>query len=287
MSGSALGVRCVGGRLPGFGLSLGVTATWVGLLVVLPLAALVARSVGAGWAVFAEVLTSERALAALGLSFGAATVAATANVLLGTLVAWVLVRYEFPGRGVLDALVDLPFAMPTAVSGLALTAVYASDGWLGRWLSAAGVEVAYTRLGVVVALMFIGLPFVVRSVQPALSEVERELEEAAMSLGASRFQTLWRVVRPVVMPAMLTGFGMALARGLGEYGSVVFIAGNVPGETEIAPLLIMMRLESFDDAGAVVLAVVMLAASVVLMAGVHVLQARSEAWLSGGNGGVR
>ncbi|MFN4244374.1 MAG: sulfate ABC transporter permease subunit CysT [Tepidisphaerales bacterium] len=273
--------------MPGFGLSLGVTATWVGLLVVLPLAALVARSVGAGWAVFAEVLTSERALAALGLSFGAATVAATANVLLGTLVAWVLVRYEFPGRGVLDALVDLPFAMPTAVSGLALTAVYASDGWLGRWLSAAGVEVAYTRLGVVVALMFIGLPFVVRSVQPALSEVERELEEAAMSLGASRFQTLWRVVRPVVMPAMLTGFGMALARGLGEYGSVVFIAGNVPGETEIAPLLIMMRLESFDDAGAVVLAVVMLAASVVLMAGVHVLQARSEAWLSGGNGGVR
>lgn len=287
MSGSALGVRCLGGRLPGFGLSLGVTATWVGLLVVLPLAALVARSVEAGWGVFAEVLTSERALAALGLSFGAATVAATANVVLGTLVAWVLVRYEFPGRGVLDALVDLPFAMPTAVSGLALTAVYASDGWLGRWLSAAGVEVAYTRLGVVVALMFIGLPFVVRSVQPALSEVERELEEAAMSLGASRFQTLWRVVRPVVMPAMLTGFGMALARGLGEYGSVVFIAGNVPGETEIAPLLIMMRLESFDDAGAVVLAVVMLAASVVLMAGVHVLQARSEAWLSGGKGGVR
>lgn len=287
MSGMAGWVRPAGGRLPGFGLTLGLTATWVGLLVVLPLAALALRSGQAGWAAFAEVLSSDRALSALGLSFAAATIAAGVNLVLGTVVAWVLVRYEFPGRGLLDALVDLPFAMPTAVSGLALTAVYAPDGWMGRWLAELGVEVAYTRLGVVVALMFIGLPFVVRAVQPALAEVEAELEEAAMSLGASRWQTIWRVVRPMVLPAMLTGFGMALARGLGEYGSVVFIAGNVPGETEIAPLLIMMRLEEFDDRGAVVLAVAMLLGSVLVMSGVHWLQSRSEAWLSGGRGGVR
>lgn len=274
-------------RLPGFGLTFGVTVTWVGLLVVLPVAALMLRAQQAGWGAFAEAVTSGRVLSALGLSFGAAMVAAVVNVVAGTVVAWVLVRYEFPGRGVLDALIDLPFAMPTAVSGIALTALYAPEGWVGRWLDGLGVEVAYTRLGVVLALVFIGLPFVVRSVQPALAELEVELEEAAMSLGASRWQTVWRVVRPGLMPAMLTGFGLALARGIGEYGSVVFIAGNLPGRTEIAPLLIMMRLEEFDYSGAVVLAVVMLVASVGLMAGVHVLQGQASARLSGGKGGAR
>lgn len=267
--------------LPGFGLTLGFALTYLSLIVLIPLGALLFRSVSAGPGAFVEVLGSERVRAALYLSFGASAVAATVNAFLGFLVAWVLVRYEFPGRGLIDAAVDLPFAMPTAVSGIALTAVFAPTGWIGQWLEPLGIKSAYSALGVAIALTFVSLPFVVRTVQPALADADAELEEAAASLGASRWQTFRRVVFPTVLPALLTGFTLALARSVGEYGSVVFIAGNKPNETEIAPLLIMMRLDEYDYVGATVIATVMLAVSFVLLLAINLLQGWSARRLGG------
>lgn len=258
--------------LPGFGPALGFTLLYLTLLVLLPLAMLVLRAAGLSWEQFWATVTAPRALAAYRLSFGAALVSSLLNIAWGLLVAWVLVRYDFPGRRVLDALVDLPFALPTAVTGIALTALYAPEGWVGRLLALAGVQAAFTPLGVVVALAFIGLPFVVRTVQPVLAALEPELEEAAATLGADRWQTFWRVVWPALVPALLTGFALACARTLGEYGSVVFIAGNLPLQTEIAPLLILIKLEQYDYPGAAALATVMLGASFLLLLVVHLLQ---------------
>jgi sulfate transport system permease protein len=258
--------------LPGFGLALGWTMTWLSLIVLLPLATLAwkASALGAGdlW----RLATSPRALASYRLTFGAAFAAATVNVVLGTIVAWVLVRYRFPGRWLVDAMVDLPFALPTAVSGLALTALLAPSGWIGGPLAELGITVVYRPIGISIALVFIGLPFVVRTVQPVLADLEPELEEAAAVLGASRWQTIVRVIAPEVAPAAITGFALAFARAIGEYGSVVFIAGNRPLETEITPLLIMSRLENYDYAGATALALVMLGFSFALLLAINVLQ---------------
>lgn len=264
------------GALPGFGLALGWTLTWLSLIVLVPLATLVWKSTDLGWAQFWALATSKRALASYRLTFGTALAAAVVNLLLGTVVAWVLVRYRFWGQGVVDALVDIPFALPTAVSGLAITAALAPRGWIGSVLADHGVRVVYTRYGITIALIFTGLPFVVRSVQPLLQQLEPELEEAATMLGASRWQTVTRVVLPAIAPAALTGFALALARGIGEYGSVVFIAGNRPMSTEITPLLIMTRLENYDYAGATALALVMLVVSFALLLGINLLQAWSR-----------
>ena len=264
------------GALPGFGLALGWTLTWLSLIVLVPLATLVWKSTDLGWARFWALATSKRAVASYQLTFGTALVAATVNLVLGTIVAWVLVRYRFWGKSVVDALVDIPFALPTAVSGLAITAALAPRGWIGSVLADHGVRVVYTRYGIAIALIFTGLPFVVRSVQPLLQQLEPELEEAATMLGASRWQTVTRVVLPAIAPAALTGFALALARGIGEYGSVVFIAGNRPMSTEITPLLIMTRLENYDYAGATALALVMLVASFALLSGINLLQAWSR-----------
>ena len=247
--------------LPGFGLSLGLGMAWLGVVVLLPLAALAVRAAGMGTQQWLHILSDARVQAALKLSFGAALVAAVLAALAGALVAWVLVRYRFPGRRLLDALVDLPFALPTAVAGIALTAIYAPTGWVGAGLAAHGIKMAYAVPGVVLALVFIGLPFAVRTLQPVLEMLGREPEEAAASLGASRFTTFWRVIVPELLPAWLTGFSLAFARGLGEYGSVIFIAGNLPYKTEIAPLLITIRLEEYDYNGAVAIAAVLLVAS--------------------------
>jgi sulfate transport system permease protein len=260
------------GVLPGFGLSTGFTVLYLGLMVLLPLSTLAFRASGATWEQALAVAASPRALASYRLSFGASLVAATANVLFGVLVAWVLARYRFPGRSLIDGIVDLPFALPTAVSGIALTAVYAPNGWIGRWLEPLGIKATFSPLGVVLALTFIGLPFVIRTVQPVLEDLDPELEEAAAVLGASRLQTFRRVILPAIVPAALTGFTLAFARALGEYGSVVFISGNMPAKTEIAPLLIMTRLEQFDYVGAAVIASVLLAASFVLLFAVNRLQ---------------
>ena len=262
--------------LPGFGLALGWTITWLSLIVLLPLALLVWRSSALGAGELWRLATSPRALASYRLTFGAAFAAATVNVVMGTIVAWVLVRYRFPGRWLVDALVDLPFALPTAVSGLALTTLLAPTGWLGKPLAALGITVVYTPVGIAIALVFIGLPFVVRTVQPVLADLEADLEEAAAVLGASRWQTITRVIVPAVAPAAITGFALAFARAIGEYGSVVFIAGNRPMETEITPLLIMTRLENYDYAGATALALVMLACSFVLLLVINVLQGWSR-----------
>ncbi len=264
------------GALPGFGLALGWTLTWLSLIVLVPLATLVWKSADLGWARFWTLATSKRALASYQLTFGTALAAALVNLLLGTVVAWVLVRYRFWGKSVVDALVDVPFALPTAVSGLAITAALAPRGWIGSVLADHGVRVVYTRYGIAIALIFTGLPFVVRSVQPLLQQLEPELEEAATMLGASRWQTVTRVVLPAIAPAALTGFALALARGIGEYGSVVFIAGNRPMSTEITPLLIMTRLENYDYAGATALALVMLVVSFALLLGINLLQAWSR-----------
>ena len=264
------------GALPGFGLALGWTLTWLSLIVLVPLATLVWKSTDLGWARFWALATSKRALASYQLTFGTALAAATVNLLLGTVVAWVLVRYRFWGKSVVDALVDIPFALPTAVSGLAITAALAPRGWIGSLLADHGVRVVYTRYGITIALIFTGLPFVVRSVQPLLQQLEPELEEAATMLGASRWQTVTRVVLPAIAPAALTGFALALARGIGEYGSGVFIAGNRPMSTEITPLLIMTRLENYDYAGATALALVMLGVSFALLFGINLLQAWSR-----------
>jgi sulfate/thiosulfate transport system permease protein len=258
--------------LPGFGLTMGFTLSYLSLIVLIPLAALLLKSAGAGSKPFWDALTEPRALASYRLSFGASTAAALVNAVFGLIVAWVLVRYSFPGKRVIDAIVDVPFALPTAVSGITLTALYAKNGWFGSWLEAHGIHVAYTPLGITIALVFIGLPFVVRTVQPAIADLEPELEEAAASLGANRWQTFWRVILPTILPALLAGFAMALARGLGEYGSVIFIASNKPMETEIAPLLIVSKLEQADPIGACAIAVVMLSVSFLMLLGINVLQ---------------
>ena len=260
--------------MPGFGLSLGITVAWLSLIVLVPLAGLLVKAGGLGVQGLWDIWTQPRVLAALRLSFATAVAAALFNVMLGTLVAWVFVRYQFAGKRVFDAMIDLPFALPTAVAGIALTALYGPNGWVGQWLEKLGIKVAYTPLGIVVALVFVGLPFVVRVVQPVLAEVERELEEAAASLGASRGQVVSRVVLPVLWPALLTGFGLAFARGVGEYGSVIFIAGNLTGFTEIAPLLITSRLDEYDVAGATAIALAMLLLSLLVLLLIHTLQAR-------------
>lgn len=260
--------------LPGFGLSLGVSVTLLTALVLLPLAALLLKSLHLSAAEWQALLQSERLQQALWVSFSTAAAAGVLSVLIGGLLAWVLVRYPFPGRRGVDALIDLPFALPTAVAGIALTALYSKDGWVGRWLEPLGLQVAYTTTGITLALLFIGLPFVVRTVQPVLGAVEAELEQAAATLGASRTQTVWRVIFPLVAPALLTGFALAFARGIGEYGSVIFIAGNMPYQTEIAPLLIVSSLEEYNYAAATAIAVIMLAVSFVLLLAINVLQRR-------------
>ena len=269
----------IGGRLrrrhsvlPGFGLAMGFTVLYLSLIVLLPLSAVVFKSATVSWAQFWATVSSPRVLASYRLSFGASFVGALINMVFGVLLAWVLVRYEFPGRRFADALVDLPFALPTAVAGIALTAVYSKEGWIGQYLEPLGIKAAFSPLGIMIALTFIGLPFVVRTVQPVLQNLEVELEEAAASLGATRWQTWRRVIFPILMPAVLTGFALAFGRALGEYGSVIFIAGNMPMKTEIAPLLIITKLEQYDYAGATGIALVMLAASFLLLLGINSLQ---------------
>ena len=244
--------------LPGFGLSMGVTLTWLSLIVLVPLAALVVRSLGKGPEFWWQTVTAPRVLASFRLSFGASLAAAGVDAVFGTLVAWVLVRYRFPGRRIVDALIDLPFALPTAVAGITLATIYAGNGWVGQYLEPLGVKIAFTRWGVFVALVFVGLPFIVRTVQPVLQDLDAEVEEAATSLGATRGQTFRRVLFPVLLPALLTGFTMAMARAVGEYGSVIFIAGNMPMLSEIAPLLIVIKLEQFDYVGAAAIGTAML-----------------------------
>jgi sulfate transport system permease protein len=258
--------------LPGFGLSLGFTVTYLGLIVLIPLSAAFWRTAGMSWADFVAAVWSERVVAAYKLTFAASLAAGLVNAVLGLIVAWVLVRYPFPGRRMVDALVDLPFALPTAVAGIALTTLYAPTGWVGQWLAPLGIKVAFSELGVFVALTFIGLPFVVRTLQPVLEELEPELEEASASLGANRWQTITRVILPEMLPPLITGFALAFARALGEYGSVVFISGNMPLRTEIVPLLIITKLEQYDYAGATALAVVMLIASFLLLLLINLLQ---------------
>jgi sulfate transport system permease protein len=266
--------------LPGFGLSLGYTVVYLSLILLIPLAALVLKATAGGWQGFAAVLTSPRVLASLKLTFGAAFIAAAVNAVFGFLTAWVLVRYRFPGRRLLDAIVDLPFALPTAVSGIALTAIFAPDGSLGRFLASIGWPVAYTPSGVTVAMVFIGLPFVVRTLQPAFEELASELTDAAASLGASPWKVMTKVVLPLTFPSLISGFSLALARGIGEYGSIVFISGNLPFKTEITSLLIITKLEEFDYNGAAVIAVVMLTASFMLLFAINFLQKHSLKWLT-------
>lgn len=260
--------------MPGFSLSLGITTAWLGLIVLLPLALVVWKSLGQGWGHFFETLSSERVHAATGLTFGVSLAAALVAVPLGLLVAWTLVRYQFPGRRVVDSLVDLPFALPTAVAGIALTTLYSQNGWIGRILYGWGIESAFSPLGIGIALLFVSFPFVVRSVQPVLEDWEREFEEAAATLGATRWITFRRVIFPALMPAALAGFTMALARSVGEYGSVVFISGNMPGRTEILPLLIVTKLEQYDYAGAAAIGTLMLAISFLLLFAVNLVQRR-------------
>src|SRR3982751_1970927 len=260
------------GVLPGFGLTLGYTIFYVGLLVLLPLFALVFKSSTHGFAAFVSAVTDERALIAYWLSFRTALAGAAINAVFGVVVAWVLSRYTFPGKSLLDALVDLPFALPTAVAGIGLTAVYSENAWVGSKLLSLGVKVAFTQLGIIVALTFIGIPFVVRTVQPVLEELDTDVEEAAALLGAGRFATFRRVILPSLVPAILTGFALAFARALGEYGSVVFISGNMPMKTEIAPLLIVTKLEQYDYAGATAIATMMLAASFAVLFAINAIQ---------------
>jgi sulfate transport system permease protein len=262
--------------IPGFGLALGFTLTYLSLIVLIPLGALVLKSAQLGVSGFLDVVTGPRTLAALRLSFLTALVAALVNAVFGVIIAWVLIRYRFPGRRLLDAFVDLPFALPTAVAGIALTALYAPNGWIGSLLQPLGIKVAYTPLGITIALIFIGLPFVVRTVQPVLDEFDRELEEAAATLGANRRQTVFLVMLPTLMPAILTGFALALARAVGEYGSVIFIAGNMPFYSEIAPLLIIIRLEEFGYAEAAAIGTAMLLISFLILLFVHLMQAWSR-----------
>jgi sulfate transport system permease protein len=258
--------------LPGFGLSLGYTIFYLSLIVLIPLAATFVKTSSLTWHQFWHVVASPRAVASYRLTFGASFIAALINLVFGVLVAWVLVRYKFPGKSLFDSVVDLPFALPTAVAGIALTTIYAPNGWLGRPLLALGIHAAYTRLGVTIALTFIGLPFVVRTVQPVLEDLDKELEEAAASLGAARWQTFTRVLLPTILPAAITGFAMAFARAIGEYGSVIFIAGNMPMKTEITPLLIITKLQEYDYTGATAIAVAMLVVSFALLLPINLLQ---------------
>jgi len=259
--------------LPGFGLTLGFTTFFLSAVVLLPLAALVLLAASTPLHDLLDAIASPRALASYRLSFGGALIAACTNLVFGFIIAWTLVRYEFPGRRLMDAVIDMPFALPTAVSGIALTAIFSTNGWLGRYLDMAGIHVAYTRLGVILAMTLIGMPFAVRTVQPALLEVQRDLEDAAETLGAGRFYVFRRVIVPAVLPALLTGFTLAFARALGEYGSVIFISGNLPMKTEITPLLIVIHLEEFDYRGAAALGFVMLVASFVILLTINLLQA--------------
>ncbi|MBL8583337.1 MAG: sulfate ABC transporter permease subunit CysT [Rhizobiaceae bacterium] len=262
--------------IPGFGLTLGFTIAYLTLIVLIPLSGVVWRSAELGLADFWAIATERRTLSALKVSFGTAFLAALVNVVFGTVVAWILVRYRFPGRRIVDAVVDLPFALPTAVAGIALAAIYAPGGWVGQLLAPLGIKVAFTPLGIVVALIFIGLPFVVRTVQPVMEEIDREVEEAAATLGATRFQTVSRVLLPGLAPALLTGFALAFARAVGEYGSVIFIAGNIPYVSEIAPLLIVIKLEEFNYAGATAIAAVMLLLSFAMLFVINLIQAWSR-----------
>lgn len=258
--------------LPGFNLALGFTLLYLSLIVLIPLSATFIRTAELSWPEFWSIVTTPRVVASYQLTFGASFAAAAVNAVFGLLVAWVLVRYRFPGKKIVDALVDLPFALPTAVTGIALTALYAGNGWIGQYLEPPGIKVAFTPLGIFVALTFIGLPFVVRTVQPVLEDIETELEEAAATLGASRWQTFTRVIFPVLLPALMTGFALAFARAIGEYGSVIFIAGNMPMVSEITPLLIITKLEQYDYAGATALSVVMLVISFILLLIINLLQ---------------
>ena len=258
--------------LPGFGLSLGFTTLYISLLVLIPLSMVFIETSKLGWGEFIEIVTSERVLHSYKISFGTAIAAAAINAVFGFIVAWVLVRYSFPGKRILDALIDLPFALPTAVAGITLTTLYSTNGWMGQFFEALNIKIAFTPLGITLALTFIGLPFIVRMVQPVLQDIEKEVEEAAESLGASRFQVYRKVIFPEVFPALLSGFSLAFARGLGEYGSVVFIAGNMPMKTEIAPLMIMTKLEQFDYAGATAIAVVMMSISFLCLIMINLIQ---------------
>ncbi|MCL2349647.1 MAG: sulfate ABC transporter permease subunit CysT [Planctomycetaceae bacterium] len=255
--------------LPGFGLTMGFTVVYLSLMVLIPLAALFLKLAGMSWGGFWETISDSRVVSSFRVTFGMSLCAALVNAVFGFIVAWVLVRYTFPGRRIVDAMVDLPFALPTAVSGVTLSILYSKNGWIGQWF---GFPIAYTQLGIFIALTFIGLPFVVRAVQPAIADIERELEEVAASLGASRWQTFWKVLFPALLPALLTGFTMAFARAIGEYGSVIFIAGNIPNKTEITPFLIVTKLESYDYLGATAIAVTMLVISFVLLLVINLLQ---------------
>ncbi|MDP9635098.1 MULTISPECIES: sulfate ABC transporter permease subunit CysT [Ensifer] len=262
--------------LPGFGLALGVTLFWLVLIILIPLSGLIWRSSGLGWSQFMTLALDTRTLNALRISFGTAFVAAIVNLIFGVILAWVLVRYRFPGKRVIDAMVDLPFALPTAVAGIALATLYAPNGWIGALLAPLGIKIAFTPVGIVIALIFVGLPFVVRTVQPIMEEIDKEVEEAAATLGASRFQTIRRVLLPGLLPAGLTGFALAFARGVGEYGSVIFIAGNLPYVSEIAPLLIVIRLEEFNYPAATAIAAVMLVISFAMLLVINSIQAWSR-----------
>ncbi|QDL92120.1 sulfate ABC transporter permease subunit CysT [Paroceanicella profunda] len=264
------------GVIPGFRLAMAITLGWLVLMILVPLSGIFWQSASLGWERFADLALDRRTLSALWISFSSAFFAASVNLVFGTLVAWVLVRYRFPGRRVVDALVDLPFALPTAVAGIALTALYAPNGWVGSLLSPLGLRLSYTQAGIVLALIFVGLPFVVRTVQPVMEEIDREVEEASATLGARRWQTVARVLLPSLAPALLTGFALALARGVGEYGSVIFIAGNIPYASEIAPLLIVIRLEEFNYPAATAIAAMMLAISFSMLLLINWVQARSR-----------
>lgn len=258
--------------MPGFHLSLGYTVFYLSLIVLIPLSMLFIKTTSLGWEEFVKVVTAPRTLAAYRLSFGAAFIASAINVVFGFIIAWVLARYSFPGKKIIDALVDFPFALPTAVAGIALTTLYSSNGWIGQFLYKLGIQSAYSVFGITLALIFIGLPFIVRTIEPILQDLDPEIEEAAASLGAGRWQTFWRVIFPLLFPPLLTGFNLAFARAIGEYGSVIFIAGNMPNKTEIAPLLIITKLEQYDYAGATAIAVVMLVISFFLLAVTNLLQ---------------
>ncbi|WP_024588246.1 sulfate ABC transporter permease subunit CysT [Aliihoeflea sp. 2WW] len=262
--------------IPGFGITFGFTIFYLSLLILIPLAGLGWKSASLGWTEFWRLATDPRVVAALRTSFWTSAFAASVNVVFGVIVAWVLVRYRFPGRRLIDAAVDLPFALPTAVAGIALTAIYAPNGWVGQWLQPYDIRIAYTPTGIVIALIFIGLPFVVRTVQPVMEEISREVEEAAATLGANRFQTVWRVILPGLLPAILTGFALAFGRAVGEYGSVLFIAGNIPFVSEIAPLLIVIRLEEFNYPAATAIGAIMLVLAFVVLLTINLIQAWSR-----------
>ncbi|VVS97323.1 sulfate ABC transporter permease subunit CysT [Rhizobium sp. EC-SD404] len=269
--------------IPGFGLTLGFTLTYLTLIVLIPLAGLGIRSAALGWSGIWTIATDPRVVQALRVSFSTSLIAALINAVFGVIVAWVLVRYRFPGRRILDAIVDLPFALPTAVAGIALTALYAPNGWIGQHLAPYGIRLAYTPTGIVIALIFIGLPFMVRTVQPVMEEISREVEEAAATLGANRFQTISRIILPGLAPAILTGFALAFGRAVGEYGSVIFIAGNIPYVSEIAPLLIVIRLEEFNYAGATTIASIMLIFAFAVLLAINLIQAWSRRRYGYGN----